>query len=206
MDCSIDPASGVCSGQDCEDGDFTTTCPVGTYSTRTGLVKASDCPLCVAGYYCPNPLTMRQCPNNTWSSVGASDLSQCLCVAGYQCILTKVVHAEVVISMSADQFTPAVQAQYRAAIAAAAGIDISLVSIQGVFTVTSPPSGRRLLSHRRGTPWDSKAISIHTLIHQTHMVEFNNLDAYLGNQGLPPHRSMRVTLQDEVVQTYSHPW
>ena len=204
MDCAI--VNGVCSGQDCEDGDFTTTCPVGTYSTRTGLTKASDCPLCVAGYYCPNPLTMLQCPNNTWSSVGASDLSQCLCVAGYQCILTKVVHAEVVISMSADQFTPSVQAQYRAAIAAAAGIDISLVSIQGVFTVTSPPSGRRLLSHRRGTPWDSKAISIHTLIHQTHMVEFNNLDAHLSNQGLPPHRSVRVTLQDEVVQTYSHPW
>jgi hypothetical protein len=206
MDCSIHPTTGVCSGPDCTDGDLVETCPEGRYSTRRGLTKASDCPLCVAGFWCPDALTMRPCPNNTMSAAGAHDLSECVCAPGYQCIITKVVHASVVIAMSPDQFTPAIQAQYRAAIAAAAGIDVSLVSIQGFFTVSSPPSGRRLLSHRRGTPWESRAIEVHTLIHQTHMVELSNLDTHLNNQGLPPHRGVTMTLKEEVVQSYRQEW
>lgn len=206
MDCSINPVTGVCSGPDCVSGDYVETCPDGTYSPRTGLTKSSDCPLCAAGYYCPNSLTMKQCPNNTRSPAGSKDLADCACAPGYECIITKVVHATVVISMSQEQFTPDVQAQYRAAIAAAAGIDVSLVSIQGIFTVSSPPSGRRLLSHRRGTPWDERAISVHTLIHQTHMVELSNLDAHLSDQGLPPHRAVTITLQEEVVQSYRQEW
>ena len=206
MDCSIHPTTGVCTGPDCMNGDLVQTCPNGTYSTRTGLSKPGDCPLCLAGYWCPNSVTMKPCPNNTRSPAGAQDLSECACAPGYQCVITKVVHAAVVISMSPDQFTPEVQAQYRAAIAASAGIDISLVSIQGFFTVPSPPSGRRLLSHRRGTPWDSRAIEVHTLIHQTHMVELTNLNEHLSNQGLPPHRGVTMTLQEEVVQSYRQEW
>jgi hypothetical protein len=206
MDCSIHPITGVCTGPDCVGGNYVNTCEAGSYSTKTGLTKASDCPLCPAGYWCPEALTMLPCPNNTRSPAGSNDLGQCACAPGYQCIITKVVHASVVISMSQDQFTPSVQAQYRAAIAAAAGIDISLVSIQGFFSIASPPSGRRLLSHRRGTPWESRAIEVHTLIRQTHMVELTNLDAHLSDQGLPPHRGVTMTLQDEIVQSYRQEW
>jgi len=206
MECSANPVTGVCSGPDCTGGDYVETCGDGTYSPRTGLSRKADCPLCVAGYYCPNSLTMKPCPNNTRSPAGSKDLADCACAPGYQCILTKVVHAAVVISMTQEQFTPEVQAQYRAAIAASAGIDVSLVTIQGVFSVSSPPQGRRLLSHRRGTPWQDRAIEVHTLIHQTHMVELSNLDAHLSDQGLPPHRSVTITLQEEVVQSYRQEW
>jgi hypothetical protein len=104
--------------------------------------------------------------------------------------------------MSQDQFTPSIQAQYRAVIAAAAGIDVSLVPIQGFFSIASPPSGRRLLSHRRGTPWESLAIEVHTLTRRTHMVELMNLNTHLSDQGLPQHSGVTMTLQDEIVQSY----
>jgi hypothetical protein len=206
MDCSTNPTTGVCTGSDCTSGDYVQTCPPGTYSVRTNLVKVSECPLCAAGYWCPNSLSMKKCPNNTNSVAGASDLSECACGPGYECIITKIVHATVVISMTQEQFTPDVQAQYRAAIAAAAGIDASLVSIQGVFSIISPPSGRRLLSHSRGTPWEDRAIEVHTLIHKTSMVELSDLDTHLSQQGLPPSRGVTLTLHEEVVQSFRQEW
>jgi hypothetical protein len=206
MDCAVHPTTGVCSGPDCTAGDFVRTCPPGTYSVRTGLKKESDCPQCVAGYWCPNSLSMRQCPNNTLSPAGAKDLSECACAPGYECIITKVVHATVIISMSQEQFTPSVQAQYRAAIAASAGIDVSLVSIQGIFSITTPPTGRRLLSHRRGAPWDARAVEVHTLIRKTTMVDLSDLDTHLSHQGLPPNRGVTMALHEEVLQSYRQEW
>lgn len=205
-DCSINPATGVCSGPDCRNGSTTMTCPDGSYSTRTGLSAATECPLCPKGYYCPNATTMVQCPANTYCDVGKHDLSECLCAPGYQCIITKVVHAEVVLQMSVDAFTADLRQKYIAAIAAAAGVDVSLVTIRNVFSVSLPPSGRRLLSLRRNEGWDSTAISIHTVIHQAHLVELQNLDSHLTDQGLPPHHSAHVVLQEEVVQTFRNIW
>ena len=121
---------------------------------------------------------------------------------GFRCIITKIVHAQIVLSMTATQFTAMLQQKYRAAVAAAAGVDISLVSIQGFFSITSPPSGRRLLSHRG--EWDPRAVDVHTLIHRSEMVELNHLDMHLSNHGLPASRSVKVSLQEEVVQTFRH--
>ena len=205
-DCSTDPNTGLCSGQGCVHGDSVETCPPGSYSMQTGLAKSTDCPLCIQGFYCPDTLTMLPCPNNTWSVAGSNDLGDCTCAPGYRCVITKVVHAQVVLQMSATTFksSPLLQSKYIAAIAAAANVDPSLVTIQGVFSVNTPPTGRRLLNHRRGSPWEPKAIEIHTLIHQGHMIELNDLDAHLFDHGLPPHRSVIIAMHDEVVQTYRH--
>jgi hypothetical protein len=123
-------------------------------------------------------------------------------IPGYRCIITKVVHVQIVLSMTAAQFS-ANQEHYRAAVAAAAQVDLSMVSIQGWFTVSNPPLGRRLLSHRRGA-WDSRAVEIHTVIHQSHMVRLTDLDSHLKNHGLPRSQSTSLTMHSEVVQTYRH--
>jgi hypothetical protein len=91
-------------------------------------------------------------------------------------------------------------------LAAAAGIDISLVSIQGIFAITTPPTGRRLLSHRRGAPWDARAVEVHTLIHKTTMVDLSDLDTHLSHQGLPPNRGVTMALHEEVLQSYRQEW
>ena len=200
FDCSVN--SGVCSGPDCAGADSPHTCPPGSYSLNTGLALPTDCPLCLAGSYCPDTVTMIKCPNNTWAAAGSSDLSSCLCAKGFRCVITKIVHAQIVLSMTATQFTTLLQQKYRAAVAAAAGVDISLVSIQGFFSITSPPSGRRLLGHRG--EWDPRAVDVHTLIHRSEMVELNQLNMHLSNHGLPTSRSVRVSLQEEVVQTFRH--
>lgn len=204
FDCSIN-AAGICSGPNCINGNVTQTCPKGSYSTQTKLSNPADCPLCVAGYYCPDTVTMIPCPDNTWSDAGKSDLSDCQCAPGYQCIITKVVHAEVVLQMSIAAFTPDLQAKYLAAIAAAAGVSVNLVSLQSVFSTTVNPTGRRLLGMRRGA-WESSGIEIHTLIHQGHLVQLTDLDTHLTDQGLPAHHSASVTLHDEVVQTFRQAW
>ena len=80
-DCHINP-NGVCAGPDCTDGDNVHTCFAGSYSMATGLSSSTDCPLCAAGYYCPDTLTQIQCPNNTFSSEGSNDLSSCRCTPG----------------------------------------------------------------------------------------------------------------------------
>ena len=201
-DCAVD-ASGVCSGPDCTDGDNVHTCPPGSYSLATGLTKSDDCPLCVAGFYCPNPTTQLPCPNNTYAPAGSNDLGSCACAPGFRCIITKIVHAQIVLAMTAAQFNAALQQRYKAAVAAAAGLDISLVQIQGFFSITSPPTGRRLLGHRRGE-WETRAVEVHTLIQRSEMITLKDLDSHLTSQGLPASRSVKVSLQSEVVQTFRH--
>lgn len=201
FDCSINSVTGVCTGPDCEGGDITLTCPIGSYSPQTGLSKAADCPQCLKGFYCPDTVTMLQCPNNTDSDEGSHDLSQCTCGPGYRCIITKVVHCSIVLDMRYQDFIR-MQASYKQAIAAAAGVDVSLVSIQGAFSVNSGPIGRRLLGFKGS--WESKAVEVHTLIHQAQMLHIADLDTHLHNHGLPPHRSIHLSLQSQVVQTYRH--
>ena len=209
--CTIDPETGICYGPDCEadpvNGYGIKTCPTGSYSPYPGLKTSTDCPLCYANFYCPNPLTLVPCPNNTYSNEGSSDLSDCTCAPGYRCIITKVVHAQVVLQMSASTFasSPTLQQQYINAIATAAGVSPSLVSIQGYFTVNNPSSRRRMLSYRRNkTPWNNAAVDVHTLIRIEELTDLHDLNLHLAKQGLPPHLGVRVSLHHEVVQSYRH--
>ena len=201
--CSVNSNTGVCTGPLCDASANMQTCPPGSYSPFTGLDHAADCPLCVNGFYCPNPLTQILCPNNTWAAPGASDLSQCLCMPGYRCIITKIVHAQIILNMQYADFSGSsvLQQRYIAAVAAAAGVSVSQVSIQGIFTYTAPPGGRRLLAYgRRVNNWN--AVDIHTLIRIPELCDLANLNEHLKIHGLPTHRGVSVSLHNEVIQTY----
>ena len=198
--CSV--SGGVCTGPLCDASNNMQTCPPGSYSPFSGLVHSTDCPLCVNGFYCPNPLKQILCPNNTWSQPGANDLSSCVCMPGYRCIITKIVHAQVILNIQYADFSGSslLQSKYIAAIAAAAGVSTSQVSIQGIFTYTAPPSGRRLLTY--GSRWNNAAVDIHTLIRIPELCDLDTLNDHLAAHGLPSHRGVSVSLHNEVIQTY----
>jgi len=190
--CVICPAGYFCPG-----AEVITVCPLGTFSPATKLVQASDCPLCSENFFCPNTTTQLQCPANTVSFAGSHDLSECTCMPGYRCIIAKVVHAEIVLQMSASQFTPAMQAKYIAAIALSAGVDISKVTIVSVQQVNLPATTglRRLMSA------GIQALEVHTSIYEAPTEGLSDLNGHLNRQGLPSYHEVRIFVHNEVVDS-----
>ena len=45
------PAGFYCAGS--QSTGFQNACPIGTYSSTTGLTNGTQCEICPAGYYCP---------------------------------------------------------------------------------------------------------------------------------------------------------
>jgi hypothetical protein len=186
------------AGHYCEGKNSLVVCPLGTFSPMTKLVKAADCPLCSANYYCPNSTAQLKCPDNTVSEVGSSDLGQCTCMPGYRCIIAKVVHAEIVLQLTAAQFTESVRAKYIAAIALSAGVDVSKVTIVSVQQVSLPGSGsgvRRLLSA------GVQALEVHTSIYEAPTEKLSDLNGHLNRQGLPSYHEVRISVHSEVVDS-----
>jgi hypothetical protein len=187
--CKVCPPGYYCIG-----GDGFTTCPLGTYSPGAAVSNIADCPQCPAGYFCPNTTTQVICPPNTNSLAGASDLGECVCSAGYKCVVVKVVHAEIVLPISVAAFDAAMQAQYVQALALAAGVsidDVHIVSVQQVSLAGS----RRLLE------FGNEAIEIHTSIYKAQREDIADLNAHLMSHGLPAHRGIRVSIHSEIVNT-----
>ena len=185
--CLICPAGSYCTG-----GDAITTCPLGTYQPNPGVASLGGCPECLAGYYCLNTTSQVVCPPNTLSAAGADDLGKCICNAGYKCVVVKVVHAEIVLPMTAAQFDAEMQARYIAALALAAGVsinDIHVVSVQSV----SLNNRRRLLE------WGQQGIEVHTSIYQSKHDDIADLNAHLLSHGLPTHRGIRIKIHSEIV-------
>jgi hypothetical protein len=187
--CLSCPAGYYCTG-----GNAITVCPLGTYQPNTGVSSLEGCPPCEAGSFCVNTTSQEVCPPNTMSTAGADDLGKCICNAGYKCVVVKVVHAEIVLPITAAQFDSAMQAQYIQALALAAGVspsDVHIVSVQQV----SLSSGRRLLE------FGSEAIEVHTSIYQAKRDDIADLNAHLMSHGLPPHRGFKVSIHSEIVKT-----
>ena len=185
--CIICPPGSYCTG-----GDAITTCPLGTYQPNPGVASLGGCPECLAGYYCLNTTSQVVCPPNTLSAAGADDLGKCICNAGYKCVVVKVVHAEIVLPMTAAQFDAEMQARYIAALALAAGVsinDIHVVSVQSV----SLNNGRRLME------WGQEGIEVHTSIYQSKHDDIADLNAHLLSHGLPTHRGIRIKIHSEIV-------
>jgi hypothetical protein len=187
--CSACPRGSYCTG-----GASVLPCPKGSYSIATGLDQASACGRCLAGFYCPNATVIVACPSNTNSPAGSSDLVSCTCNAGYKCTVTKVVHAEVTLPVSAAAFAQ-LQTAYIAAVAAAAGVDISKLVIVSITPAAG--GGRRLLSA-------DAYVEIHTSIYgsrhaaKPHMA-LASLDEHLASRGLPAMvSSPRVSLHQEI--------
>jgi len=97
---------------------------------------------CNSGYYGPGT-TCSPCPANTMSDAfNTSTLLNCRCVAGYVCTYTKRITATVRIpNMTLATFTSSYQAAFLQAIATAAGVDVSHITI-----VSASTASRRLFS------------------------------------------------------------
>jgi len=159
-------------------------CVAGSFASMQGSTKCADCKTCAlyyaasskqcaAGsvndtvvctcqrnYYGPGT-TCSPCPANTVSDPGnTSSLLSCRCVAGYVCTYTKRIEATVHISnMSLADFTANYQDAFLAAIAKAAGVDISKV------TIVVAKSGRRLLSRWSGASMAPQELTIKFYVH-----------------------------------------
>ena len=120
-------------------------CTVGTYSATTN--RTSMCAACPANSACTAPDTIVPCPPNTESVAGSASVLSCTCMAGFLCTYSKRLVVRVTLStnetMASLQNNTDFQMKLKVAIAAACGVDVSNVILQG-FRVTS--QSRRLLS------------------------------------------------------------
>ena len=107
------------------------SCPLGTYSLKTGLTSASQCPLCPRNNACVSPLKIEPCPAHTYSFSGAVNKHKCICSRGYRCDYSFSTQGEVSLSLSRDQFEAARDA-FIQAVARAAGVDPGSVQIVGM--------------------------------------------------------------------------
>jgi hypothetical protein len=132
-------ASGLWACQAC-----TACAPVGATLSQPCLGAATNnsatC-ACDGGYYGPGT-SCSPCPANTVSDAhNTSTLLNCRCLAGFVCTYTKRITATVLIpNMTLADFSANYQQAFLAAIARAAGVDISQI------TIVTTKSGRRLLS------------------------------------------------------------
>lgn len=107
------------------------SCPLGTYSLRTGLTSASQCPLCPKNFACVSPLRIEACPAHTTSPAGSVNKHKCVCDRGYRCDYSFSTKGAVSLSLSRDEFEASRDALIQA-LASEAGVDPSKVQIVGV--------------------------------------------------------------------------
>ena len=187
----------VCdAGYFCPGGDLVEMCPVGSLSVATGLSFSGECAPCPADSYCPNATTVLTCPAHTHASARSHDLADCICDRGFQCQLVKVVHAQVTLPITAEEFTPELQARYIAAVAASAGVSPDQVTIVSIFNGAALGGGNRRLLGVSG-----ETVEVHLNIYGAdHHTALDKLDHQLHARGLKKPVARHVTLHREVVK------
>ncbi len=73
------------------------SCPLGTYSTPTEVGLSEKCTPCPENHICVNPYTIQQCPENTISAQGSTNIINCVCENGFLCSVTQKVSVQVAI-------------------------------------------------------------------------------------------------------------
>jgi hypothetical protein len=122
-------------GYYCSGGTVKTICPAGSYSLRSSLRTPEECSACPSGYFCPNTTSQIKCPDNTMSVERSADFSSCRCMPGFMCELIKVVHVQIIIPITMQQFDQTTRNAYVDAIAAAAAVTAAEVAIVSVAEV-----------------------------------------------------------------------
>ena len=133
----------------------------------------------MSDYYCPNSTVVKACPDNTISSDESYSLLQCRCEAGFKCTYTKKITAVVTLNTSVTSFNDPnnpVRAAFISAVAAAAGVSTSQVTIGSVVAKTS---ARRLLS-------SDNFIDVHTTIEGA--MRLHRLDMHLAGHSETLHQ------------------
>lgn len=145
----------------CPSGTEYIECPRGTYSTLTGLFDVSQCPQCPANSVCQSPSKIERCPENTYSNPGAVSKMDCKCNFGYTCTYTKILHVNITVPLTLEQFL-LVRDQFIRDIARAAGVNESNVVITGITrrarlllqSNRQAITGLRLTVHNTNTPFN----------------------------------------------------
>lgn len=125
-------------------------CMPGTYSLDVG--RTTNCPVCTANYYCRTSTLKEACPMHTTSATGSYSRLNCKCNPGYSCTYYKRIQAIVTLNATVYDFNNdvgGVKTAFLSAMAAAANVSSSHITINGVVARTSPtaaPGSRRLLS------------------------------------------------------------
>ena len=122
-------------------------CPLGTYANGTGLSRLEQCAPCPAGYFCPSPGLIGECPAGTVSNASSTSQLQCVCAPGFTCNYNRVVTAVITLAMTEAQFTGAVRAAFLEAVALAARTTPDKVTIKRIVAAGGGAS-RRLLEAR----------------------------------------------------------
>lgn len=110
-------------------------CQPGTYSLVVG--RFTNCPLCDTNFYCRTSTMKDVCPLHTTSVAGSYSRVNCLCDEGYQCTYYKQIQAIVTLNATLWEFNNdinGVRTAFIAAMAAAAGVHPSYVTINEVLT------------------------------------------------------------------------
>lgn len=143
-----DPGSQVCQACPaplyCEGGGRYAACPLGTYSVGTGLRDAADCPVCPANRFCQTSGEIEACPPHTSSFTGSVSKLNCRCNPGFTCTYTKAVRVNITLPLTQAQFE-LVRGQFLQAVADAAGVLVSQVTVLGLSLLTPPNATRRRL-------------------------------------------------------------
>ena len=163
-------------------------CQPGTYSLLVG--RTTNCPLCDTNFYCRTSTSKDVCPLHTTSSAGSYSRVNCLCDPGYQCTYYKQIQAIVTLNATLWEFNNdinGVRTAFIAAMAAAAGVHTSFVTINEVMT----QGGRRraLLSVESGTEGVRETINVHASV--SGAVKLRDLDKHLGRHSSTLHIAHR---------------
>lgn len=178
-------------------------CLPGTYSLAIG--RSSNCPLCDENFYCRTSTMKEVCPLHTTSVAGAYSRVNCRfvvfghfcvfvlyflikpqnrCDPGYQCTYYKQIQAVVTLNSTLWEFNNnvnGVRTAFIAAMAAAAGVQPSQVTINGVVIRNRR---RNLLSLTSDTA-PAQTIEVHASV--TGSVRLRDLDKHLSRHNKNLH-------------------
>jgi len=146
-------------------------CVPGTFSLQVG--RTTNCPLCDANFYCRTSTTKDVCPLHTTSSAGSYSRVNCICDIGFQCTYYREIQAIVTLNATLWEFQNdynGVRTAFISAMAAAAGVQPSQVTINDVFAKTVR---RRLLADQK----EGGKIDVHASIIGS--VQLRDLDKHL---------------------------
>ena len=181
-----DPGSLVCQPCPaplyCEGGGRYAFCPLGTFSASTGLQSVSDCPVCPSNSFCQTSGDIEACPAHTSSVSGSVSKLSCRCNPGYTCTYSKAVRVNITLPLTQAQFE-LVRAQFLQAVADAAGVDVSQVTVIGLSLLTPQNATRRRIL------WDAPVeVQVEAHVEGVELVQPRRIRQRLLVRGIPTRR------------------
>lgn len=154
--------------------------------------RTTNCPLCEANFYCRTSTSKDVCPLHTTSSAGSYSRVNCLCDPGYQCTYYKQIQAIVTLNATLWEFQNdigGVRTAFIAAMASAAGVHSSQVTINEVMTKSRRRNLLALASDGKDVGKERETIQVHASV--LGAVHLRDLDKHLERHNPSLHISHR---------------